>query len=60
MSEAALLHALISHSLQQAREAAEEAAYTAFAEWSRTDPEEAAIEAAERARRIRNRSRGSA
>jgi hypothetical protein len=46
MSEAALLHALVTHSLQQARGAAEEAAYAELA----NDPEEQAIRAAMRAR----------
>lgn len=51
MSEAALLHTLLTHSLQQARQAAEEAGYAAYAEWARSDPEEVAVRAALRRRR---------
>jgi hypothetical protein len=55
MSEAALLHTLVTHSLRQAREAAETAAYAALA----SDPEEIAIEGALRARRGERRTRAS-
>jgi hypothetical protein len=51
VSEAALLHALISRGLQHAREAAELAGYAALA----ADPEEQAIEGALRASRRRRR-----
>jgi hypothetical protein len=53
MSEAALLRALIAHSLQQAREAAELAGYAALA----ADPEEQAIEQALRASRRARRAK---
>lgn len=46
MSESALLHTLVAHSLKQAREAADDAAYAALA----ADPEERQIEAALRRR----------
>ena len=59
MSEAALLHALLAHSLRQAREAAEEAGYAAYAEWARTDPEEVAVRASLRGRRQGREQRGS-
>ena len=56
MSETALLHTLVTHSLRQAREAAEMGAYAALA----ADPEEVAIEGALRARRRERRARVSA
>ncbi|MDQ1306977.1 MAG: hypothetical protein QG671_2809 [Actinomycetota bacterium] len=56
MSEAALLHTLVAHSLRQAREAAAMGAYAALA----ADPEEIAIEGALRARRRERRERVSA
>lgn len=51
MSETATLHALVAHSLRQAREAAEAAAYAELA----ADPEERELRAALRARGRRPR-----
>jgi hypothetical protein len=51
MSEATLLHALLAHALQHAREAVEEASYAALA----ADPEQKAYETALR-RRSRRRA----
>jgi hypothetical protein len=50
-SDASLVHALMEVGARTAAEAAEEAEYAAFAEWSRTDPEERAIETLMRRRR---------
>lgn len=54
MSEAALLHALVSRGIQHAREAAELAGYAALA----ADPEEQVIEGALRADRRRREAWG--
>jgi len=51
MSETALLHTLVAHSLQLAREAAQEARYAEYARLSHLDPEEMATRAALRGRR---------
>jgi hypothetical protein len=54
MSEASFLHALLAHSLQQAREAADEAGYAALAASYEADPEEQVTRKALRAhRRVR-------
>ena len=51
VTEAALLHLLLAHGLEHAREAAEEAGYAALAASYRGDPEERAAREAMRARR---------
>jgi hypothetical protein len=51
LTEAALLHILIAHGIEQAREAAEAAGYVALAASYRAEPQEQAARQAMRARR---------